>query len=87
MSDTVSIRITADTSGIEAGIQEVRGDLGALKSTVQGAADSMSQGFAGVRGAVAGCGGPVALGDVDDVAAGGGHHRCESLLTLSSREP
>lgn len=52
MSDSVSIRITADTSGIEAGIQDVRGDLGELKSTVQGAADSMSEGFAGVRGAV-----------------------------------
>jgi len=52
MSDTVSIRITADTSGIEAGLQDVRGGLGELKSTVQGAADSMSEGFAGVRGAV-----------------------------------
>jgi hypothetical protein len=52
MSDTVSIRITADTSGVEAGIQEVRGDLGELKSTVRGAADSMSEGFAGMRGAV-----------------------------------
>ena len=52
MSDTVSIRITADTSGIETGIQEVRGDLGELKSTVQGAADSMTEGFAGMRGAV-----------------------------------
>ena len=52
MSDTVSIRITADTSGVEAGIQEVRGDLGELKSTVQSAADSMSDGFAGMRGAV-----------------------------------
>jgi len=36
MSDTVSIRITADTSGVEAGIQQVRGDLGELKSTVPG---------------------------------------------------
>jgi len=52
MSDTVSIRITADTSGIEAGLQDVRGDLGGLKSTVQDAADSMSEGFASVRGAV-----------------------------------
>jgi hypothetical protein len=52
MSDTVSIRITADTSGVEAGIQQVRGDLGELKSTVQAAADSMSGGFAGMRGAV-----------------------------------
>jgi hypothetical protein len=52
MSDTVSIRITADTSGVEAGLQEVRGDLGELKSAVQGAADSMSEGFAGMRGAV-----------------------------------
>lgn len=52
MSDTVSIRITADTSGVEAGIQRVRGDLGELKSTVQAAADSMSGGFAGMRGAV-----------------------------------
>jgi hypothetical protein len=52
MSDTVSIRITADTSGVEAGIQEVRGDLGELKSTVQGAADSMTEGFTGMRGAV-----------------------------------
>lgn len=52
MSDTVSIRITADTSGVEAGIQEVRGDLGELKSTIQGAADSMTEGFAGMRGAV-----------------------------------
>ena len=42
MSDTVSIRISADTSGVEAGIQEVPGDLGELKSTVQGAADSMA---------------------------------------------
>ena len=52
MSDTISIRITADTSGVEAGIQQVRGDLGELKSTVQAAADSMSGGFAGMRGAV-----------------------------------
>jgi len=52
MSDIVSIRITADTSGVEAGIQQVRGDLGELKSTVQAAADSMSGGFAGMRGAV-----------------------------------
>lgn len=52
MSDTVSIRITADTSGVEAGLQDVRGDLGELKSTVRGAADSMTEGFAGMRGAV-----------------------------------
>jgi hypothetical protein len=52
MSDTVSIRITADTSGVEAGVQEIRGDLGELKSAVQSAADSMSEGFAGMRGAV-----------------------------------
>lgn len=52
MNDSVSIRITADTSGIEAGIQDVRGDLGELKSTVRGAADSMTEGFSGVRSAV-----------------------------------
>ena len=52
MSDIVSIRITADTSGVEAGLQDVRGDLGELKSSVQGAADSMTEGFAGMRGAV-----------------------------------
>jgi len=52
MSDTVSIRITADTSGVEAGMQEIRGDLGELKSAVQSAAGSMSEGFAGMRGAV-----------------------------------
>jgi hypothetical protein len=52
MSDTVSIRITADTSGVEAGVQGIRGDLGELKSAVQSAAGSMSEGFAGMRGAV-----------------------------------
>lgn len=52
MSDVVSIRITADTSGMTAGMQEIRGDLSELKSTVQSAADGMAEGFSGMRGAV-----------------------------------
>ena len=52
MSDVVSIRITADTSGMTAGMQEIRGDLSELKGTVQSAADGMAEGFAGMRGAV-----------------------------------
>jgi hypothetical protein len=52
MSDTVTIRISADTSGVTAGMQEIRGDLTDLKGTVQSAADGMASGFAGMRGAV-----------------------------------
>ncbi len=52
MTDAVFIRITADTSGLTEGMQQVRGDLSELKGSVQNAADSISEGFGGMRAAV-----------------------------------